>query len=87
MLPPRSAEPLGQKRYWPIFEAAVKHGYPIGLHVGGQGGHAEQLHGDSLLESGPPPAAGPQIRDFRPLGNRKVKCWEKLCGLAGFTRH
>lgn len=40
MLPPRSAEPLGQKRYWPIFEAAVKHGLPIGLHVGGQGGHA-----------------------------------------------
>ena len=40
MLPPRSAEPLGQKRYWPIFEAALKHGLPLGLHVGGQGGHA-----------------------------------------------
>ena len=40
LLPPRAAEPLGQKRYWPIFAAAEKHGLPLGLHVGGQGGHA-----------------------------------------------
>ena len=36
---PRGIEPLGRKRYWPIFDAAVEAGLPIGLHVGGFGGH------------------------------------------------
>jgi len=35
---PRAIEPLGRKRYWPIFAAAVETGLPIGLHVGGFGG-------------------------------------------------
>ena len=35
---PRGIEPLGRKRYWPIFDAAVEAGLPIGLHVGGFGG-------------------------------------------------
>jgi predicted TIM-barrel fold metal-dependent hydrolase len=39
LLPPRTVEPLGRKRYWPIFEAAAKHKLPIGMHVGGTGGH------------------------------------------------
>ncbi len=26
--------PLGQRRYWPIFQAAEKHGLPIGVHAG-----------------------------------------------------
>jgi len=39
-LPPKSLEPLGRKRYWPIFEAAAKAGLPIGIHVSGVAGHA-----------------------------------------------
>jgi uncharacterized protein len=39
-LPPRSDEPLGRRRYWPIYQAAVECGLPIGLHVSGVGGHA-----------------------------------------------
>ena len=40
LLQPRALEPMGRKRYWPIFEAAVECGLPIGSHIGGQGGHA-----------------------------------------------
>jgi hypothetical protein len=35
---PRLREPLGNKRYWPIYEAAVRNDLPIGLHVGGNTG-------------------------------------------------
>ncbi len=34
----RSAEPFGQKRYWPIFEAAAANGFPVGIHAFGYGG-------------------------------------------------
>jgi predicted TIM-barrel fold metal-dependent hydrolase len=37
-LAPRAIEPLGRKRYWPIYAAAVEAGMPLGLHVGGFGG-------------------------------------------------
>lgn len=36
----RTNEPLGQRKYWPIYEAATRHGLPIGIHNGGWGGHA-----------------------------------------------
>jgi predicted TIM-barrel fold metal-dependent hydrolase len=39
LLPPRSTEPLGRRRYWPIFEAACANKLPIGLHLGGVSGH------------------------------------------------
>ena len=39
-IPPRSIEPIGRRRYWPIFEAAVRHGLPIGLHSAAYGPHA-----------------------------------------------
>jgi len=39
-LPPRANEPLGRRRYWPIYEAAVAAGLPVGIHVGSYGGHA-----------------------------------------------
>jgi uncharacterized protein len=39
-LPPRTDEPLGRRRYRPIFAAAVAAGRPVAIHVGGQGGHA-----------------------------------------------
>ncbi len=40
-----STEPIGRKRYWPIFEAAVRHNLPIGMHIGGDGGHAPSAGG------------------------------------------
>jgi predicted TIM-barrel fold metal-dependent hydrolase len=33
-------EPLGRRRYWPIYEAAARHNLPIGLHTSGYNGHA-----------------------------------------------
>jgi predicted TIM-barrel fold metal-dependent hydrolase len=39
LLLPRTDEPLGRRRYWPIFEAAARHELPIAVHVGGTGGH------------------------------------------------
>ena len=36
----RTAEALGRKRYWPIFEAAVEAGLPVGIHAFGYSGWA-----------------------------------------------
>ncbi|MDQ6671869.1 MAG: amidohydrolase family protein [Chloroflexota bacterium] len=38
MLGIRTSEPIGRRKYWPMFEAAVAHGLPIGMHFGSQGG-------------------------------------------------
>ncbi len=35
----RTAEPLGARRYWPIYEAAVEANLPIGIHAFGYGGN------------------------------------------------
>lgn len=32
-------EPLGRRRYWPIYAAAVAAGLPVGLHTSGYNGH------------------------------------------------
>ncbi len=40
-----STEPIGRPRYWPIFEAAEALGMPIGMHIGGDGGHAPTAGG------------------------------------------
>ena len=34
----RTAEALGRKRYWPIYEAAVEAGFPVGIHAFGYSG-------------------------------------------------
>lgn len=34
----RTQELLGKRKYWPMYEAAVKHDLPIGIHFGGAGG-------------------------------------------------
>ena len=34
----RTHEPLGRRKYWPIYEAAAEHRLPIGMHFGAQGG-------------------------------------------------
>ncbi len=36
----RTAAPLGQRQYWPIYEAAQAAGLPIGIHAFGYGGSA-----------------------------------------------
>jgi len=36
----RTGEALGRRRYWPIYEAAVEHGLPVGIHVFGYSGWA-----------------------------------------------
>jgi predicted TIM-barrel fold metal-dependent hydrolase len=38
---PRASDPVGHRRYWPIYEVAERHNLPIGLHSAGfSGGHA-----------------------------------------------
>jgi len=34
----RTQELLGRRKYWPMYEAAVRHDLPIGIHFGGTGG-------------------------------------------------
>lgn len=36
----RTAEPLGRRKYWTLYEAAERNGLPVGIHFGGLGGHA-----------------------------------------------
>src|SRR5205814_8833985 len=38
MLGIRTGEPLGLRKYWPMYEAAVAHDLPIGIHFGSEGG-------------------------------------------------
>jgi predicted TIM-barrel fold metal-dependent hydrolase len=33
-------EPLGRRRYWPVYDAAARHELPVGLHASGCNGHA-----------------------------------------------
>jgi len=39
LLPVRTGEPLGKRRYWTLYEAAVDHNLPIGIHFGGGSGY------------------------------------------------
>ena len=34
----RTREPMGHRKYWPVYEAAVRHQLPVGVHFGGAGG-------------------------------------------------
>jgi uncharacterized protein len=34
----RTAEPLGRRKYWKLYEAAVRNNRPVGIHFGGAGG-------------------------------------------------
>ncbi|MET3936659.1 amidohydrolase family protein [Arthrobacter sp. OAP107] len=36
----KTYEPLGSRKYWPIFEAAVAQGLPVQIHLSQGGGHA-----------------------------------------------
>lgn len=35
----RGIEPFGRRRFWPIYEAAERHGLPVAMHVFGYSGH------------------------------------------------
>ncbi|HVX45635.1 MAG TPA: amidohydrolase family protein [Mycobacteriales bacterium] len=39
LLPVRAPEPLGRRRFWPIYEAAQRHGLVVGIHAGGSSGN------------------------------------------------
>ncbi|MGG5823665.1 amidohydrolase family protein [Falsiroseomonas sp. HW251] len=39
LLPARTEMPLGRRHYWPIFEAAERHGLPVCIHAGGGAGN------------------------------------------------
>src|ERR1051326_822439 len=39
MLGIRTSEPLGRRKYWPMFEAAVAAALPMGIHLGSEGGN------------------------------------------------
>src|SRR6195256_1676799 len=46
LISPRSSDPLGHRRYWPIYEAAQRAKRPIALHVQGfSGGPASTASG------------------------------------------
>jgi hypothetical protein len=34
----RTQSLLGQRKYWPMYQAAVRHNLPVGIHFGGNGG-------------------------------------------------
>ncbi|MCH2665628.1 amidohydrolase family protein, partial [bacterium] len=34
----RTSEPMGRRKYWPIYEAAQRNDLPVGVHFGGAGG-------------------------------------------------
>jgi hypothetical protein len=38
-------EPLGRRRYWPVYDAAVRHDLPVGLHVSGCNGRPASAAG------------------------------------------
>ena len=49
----RTSDPAGNRRYWPIYEAAERNGLPVALHVFGAGGHPYTGAGwPSLLRRG-----------------------------------
>ncbi len=39
LLPVRTRAPLGQRSYWNLYEAAVRHDLPVGIHFGGGSGY------------------------------------------------
>src|SRR5262249_57733509 len=49
---PRANEPLGRRRYWPIYAAAQAADMPLGIHVGGYGGHAPTRSGSPSFSKG-----------------------------------
>ena len=51
MLAIRTSEPLGRRKYWPMYEAAEAHGLPIGIHFGGAGRQADHRRRLALVST------------------------------------
>ncbi|WP_105434833.1 amidohydrolase family protein [Neorhizobium tomejilense] len=45
MILAQNDEPLGRRRYWPIYEAAARNGLPLCIHAGGSNRHAPTATG------------------------------------------
>jgi predicted TIM-barrel fold metal-dependent hydrolase len=45
LLPVLTDEPLGRRRYWPIYEAAERHGLAVGIHAGSMYRHPPTVIG------------------------------------------
>lgn len=41
IFPDSAEEPLGARKYWPIYEAAAAHGLPVGMHTAGFWNHLD----------------------------------------------
>jgi uncharacterized protein len=41
ILPDSAEDPLGSRKYWPIYEAAVSHGLPVAIHTAGYWPHLD----------------------------------------------
>jgi uncharacterized protein len=48
LLPVRADAPYGQRRFHPLFEAAIEHGLAIGIHAWGMPGHAASPTGFTM---------------------------------------
>ena len=79
----RTDEPLGRRRYWPIYEAAVRNDLPVGIHFGGGRGRPDHGVRLALVLHGGPHGHG------RRRSRRRSSAWsvegvfEQLPGAAG----
>ena len=55
----KTSEPLGRRRYWPIFAAAQANNLSIGLHIGGTQNSAPSAERLAAILHRGPPHAGP----------------------------
>ena len=79
----RPEMPLGQRHYWPIYEAAERHGLPIGIHAG----VARQPHNPgrlALLLPGGLRQRGPGVPDpaRQPGQRRRIRQFSQSAGCA-----
>ena len=85
---PQSADPLGNRRYWPMFEAICESGRPLALHIGGipgpsadRLGLAVLLFRASLLQ-----CAGDAVAGDQHGARRRVRPFPEAARAAGGNR-
>jgi len=68
LLSARTTEPLGRRKYYPMYEAAVEHDLPVAFHFGGSGGSPITAAGFPSFyyedHAGMPPAFEAQVTSF-----------------------
>ena len=65
----RTGDPIGNRRYWPIYEAAEAAGLPIGIHAFGESGYPVTSSGWASSRSG----GGRRIRRGVEPGSRHTQ--------------